>query len=554
MKGIKMNILSILAGANNMSAESQAKLFRILKKHKKWSDLASMCLIQNLDTEVDASLKAVNSVHVRESWVNRPGRTTDEILSVLPGEKRVAVINVLLQKELPESVAMRFVKDTSSAKVLLTAMKSATVSEATKELAIRKLTVVETSLNWEQRSPFLRYLKNEERYAKAAMEVCETATLMRGLLHITTITPAGLKNLTKVLEENAKDVLEVVTLVEDSLPITDPDKYRPNKWLSRSAEELTIIFANIASADWTTPKIEKIRENFSTNITRVLNLVVKDKQSSHWEIDDANRLLVHLKNLDQAPNLQKLSVLRTQAKNAEDKDVVFITEELKSYPIETSMAIATTLLHNPKLSYFGQVKVVLSISWEVTGVLIGSIKTEGVTSLPINTLAAVISCSAWELSPTSAHYTAPDKNSPEAIKFYQKAIRLVVDNFNATSEHFPEIENEMAPTMSRYSNMHLHLLENGNLTIEQVMKFSVSSINQAIKRSKTLLSESAAAGVKTDNENSIIALAVMNLLSRVIEAELGDSTLLVWEQFYSLSQNFAGPLASLLDICKASNK
>ena len=123
------SLFMTLMNAEEISIALQQRIFTHGRRRNDAVLLAKLASHPSLNEKVDTQLKEEQAALVRCAWISRPGRELKDIADVIAKEKRVTVLSALAeQTSLSEQVALTLVERTKNTKVLLTLVKSQTLS------------------------------------------------------------------------------------------------------------------------------------------------------------------------------------------------------------------------------------------------------------------------------------------------------------------------------------------------------------------------------------------------------------------------------------------
>ena len=120
----KETMIDTIIDGGPISPSSQCKLLALLRSSDNVDGLVKLCSIEDLDPAVDALLATIPNPRVRSAWLMRPGRTQDEIVTMIRSEKRVTILAEIAALELPPGLHARLLEATDSVKVSLAIVES----------------------------------------------------------------------------------------------------------------------------------------------------------------------------------------------------------------------------------------------------------------------------------------------------------------------------------------------------------------------------------------------------------------------------------------------
>jgi hypothetical protein len=132
-------IFNLLLAQPQIGVEMQRRILAQGIATRDYALLARLASHPSLDTTVDDGLRDVNSALVKTAWVNRKGRTPEQIIEMVRSEKRVTVLTALVQSDgLPADLYQSIVDRTENPKVLAAVQENSNIPENTRFAATRK--------------------------------------------------------------------------------------------------------------------------------------------------------------------------------------------------------------------------------------------------------------------------------------------------------------------------------------------------------------------------------------------------------------------------------
>lgn len=234
-------MLDVLLEADDMSVEMQNDLLALFTRTNNTDGLIKLCQMPGLDGSIDAKLAKVPTVAVRLAWLKRPGRTQEEIVTMVEREKRVTVLTSLAGMDLPQEVLKALVQKSDSNKVRLAIMNSKHANALLRSEAIVALAQDKSKLSYEQQSSLAGAVTSDPELALAVCEVTSDMGMLKNCIEtMTALTDKAETNIVSMLQAHTEALFK---------PTRD-------RWsVESNVRRMAVMMRLVVTSGWCTPSL-----------------------------------------------------------------------------------------------------------------------------------------------------------------------------------------------------------------------------------------------------------------------------------------------------------